>query len=283
MAIFNIGAGGGSPTLEARTVTPSTEQQIITPSRDEYDGLSQVTVEATPLETRTVNPSTSSQILTPSGSNIGFSTITVNPYRLQSKSVTPSTSSQSVTPDSGYNGLSSVYVRNISLQTLTRAPQWKTLSYTHTGGYQGIDMFTVTSISDMDDAYWYYHTVFTGNGTITASIPITLPFEYVITKTPIVKMCICGSLSNTIASHGLNFSSNWNEDIGFGGVNAMTFGWNEAGYVAQESVGVGANIVGNSSDWPNQTLTLYVPSSSFPFVNGWQYAVAIMVQHKVTT
>lgn len=100
--------GGGSPTLEARTVTPSTEQQIITPSRDEYDGLSQVTVEATPLETRTVNPSTSSQILTPSGSNIGFSTITVNPYRLQSKSVTPSSVPYTVSPDSGYNGLSGV-------------------------------------------------------------------------------------------------------------------------------------------------------------------------------
>ena len=118
MAIFNLGAGGGgSPTLEARTVTPSTEQQIITPSRDEYDGLSQVTVEATPLETRTVNPSTSSQILTPSGSNIGFSTITVNPYRLQSKSVTPSTSAQTVKPDTGKDGLSQVTVNAMKLQS----------------------------------------------------------------------------------------------------------------------------------------------------------------------
>ena len=50
MGIYNLGGGGGAPTLEARTVTPSTSQQIIKPSRDEYDGLSQVTVEATPLE-----------------------------------------------------------------------------------------------------------------------------------------------------------------------------------------------------------------------------------------
>lgn len=107
MSIFNLGAGG-TPTLEARTVTPSTSQQIIKPSRDTYDGLSQVTVEATPLETRTVNPSTSSQTITPSGSNIGFSTVTVNPYRLQSKSVTPSTVPYTVSPDSGYNGLSGV-------------------------------------------------------------------------------------------------------------------------------------------------------------------------------
>ena len=108
MGIYNLGGGGSAPTLEARTVTPSTSQQIIKPSRDEYDGLSQVTVEATPLETRTVNPSTSSQTITPSGSNIGFSTITVNPYRLQSKNVTPSTVPYTVSPDSGYNGLSGV-------------------------------------------------------------------------------------------------------------------------------------------------------------------------------
>ena len=108
MGIYNLGGGGGAPVLEARTVTPSTSQQIIKPSRDEYDGLSQVTVEATPLETRTVNPSTSSQTVTPSGSNIGFSTITVNPMRLQSKSVTPTIVPYSVSPDSGYNGLSSV-------------------------------------------------------------------------------------------------------------------------------------------------------------------------------
>ena len=108
MGIYNLGGGGGAPVLEARTVTPSTSQQIIKPSRDEYDGLSQVTVEATPLETRTVNPSTSSQTITPSGSNIGFSTVTVNPYRLQSKNVTPSTVPYTVNPDSGYNGLSGV-------------------------------------------------------------------------------------------------------------------------------------------------------------------------------
>ena len=110
MGIYNLGGGGGAPVLEARTVTPSTSQQIIKPSRDEYDGLSQVTVEATPLETRTVNPSTSSQIITPSGSNIGFSTVTVNPYRLQSKSDTPASLPTTYSPSSGYDGLSSVTV-----------------------------------------------------------------------------------------------------------------------------------------------------------------------------
>lgn len=137
--------GGGAPTLEARTVTPSTSQQIIKPSRDEYDGLSQVTVEATPLETRTVNPSTSSQTVTPSGGNIGFSTVMVNPYRLQSKSVTPSTSSQTVSPDSGYNGLSSVSVGAVSLQSKTVSPNTSSQTVKPSSGYTGLSQVTVNA------------------------------------------------------------------------------------------------------------------------------------------
>ena len=143
MGIYNLGGGGSAPTLEARTVTPSTSQQIIKPSRDEYDGLSQVTVEATPLETRTVNPSTSSQTITPSGSNIGFSTITVNPYRLQNKSVTPSTNAQTVSPDSGYNGLSSVSVGSVSLQSKTVSPSTSSQTIRADSGYTGLSQVTV--------------------------------------------------------------------------------------------------------------------------------------------
>lgn len=149
MGIYNLGGGGGAPVLEARTVTPSTSQQIIKPSRDEYDGLSQVTVEATPLETRTVNPSTSSQTITPSGSNIGFSTITVNPYRLQSKSVTPSTSSQTVSPDSGYNGLSSVSVGGVSLQSKTVSPSSLPSTITQDSGYVGLSSVTIQKPSSL--------------------------------------------------------------------------------------------------------------------------------------
>ena len=125
-------------------MTPSTSQQIIKPSRDEYDGLSQVTVEATPLETRTVNPSTSSQTVTPSGSNIGFSKITVNPYRLQSKSVTPRTSAQTVSPDSGYNGLSSVSVGAVSLQSKTANITTGYLEILPDSGYNGLNRVSVT-------------------------------------------------------------------------------------------------------------------------------------------
>ena len=147
MSIFNLGAGGGAPTLEARTVTPSTSQQIIKPSRDGYDGLSQVTVEATPLETRTVNPSTSSQTITPSGSNIGFSTITVNPYRLQSKSVYAGVQGKIVTPDSGYDGLSSVSVGGVALQNKTVNPSSSSQTVKPDSGYTGLSQVTVNGIT----------------------------------------------------------------------------------------------------------------------------------------
>ena len=173
MGIYNLGGGGGAPTLEARTVTPSTSQQIIKPSRDEYDGLSQVTVEATPLEARTVNPSTSSQTITPSGSNIGFSTITVNPYRLQSKNVTPSTNAQTVSPDSGYNGLSSVSVGAVSLQSKTVTPSSSTQYISADSGYYGLSGVSVGAVK-----YAVYSTTLdfaAVNFTNTYSV-ISLPF-----------------------------------------------------------------------------------------------------------
>ena len=151
MGIYNLGGGGGAPVLEARTVTPSTSQQIIKPSRDEYDGLSQVTVEATPLETRTVNPSTSSKTITPSGSNIGFSTITVNPYRLQSKSVTPSTVPYTVSPDSGYNGLSGVTFEKDANLISNNINPYKTIygvQGTSNGSYW---TYTMTALAQSND------------------------------------------------------------------------------------------------------------------------------------
>lgn len=111
MSIYNLGGGGGAPVLEQRTVTPTTSQQIIKPTRDEYDGLSQVTVEATPLEARTVNPSKYTSTIFPSDPNIGFSSVTVNGANLQSKTLTPSTLPYTITPDASYLGLAQAIVQ----------------------------------------------------------------------------------------------------------------------------------------------------------------------------
>ena len=114
MSIYNLGGGGGAPVLEQRTVTPTTSQQIIKPTRDEYDGLSQVTVEATPLEARTVNPSKYTSTIFPSDPNIGFSSVTVNGVSLQSKTLTPSTLPYTITSDASYLGLSQATVQKPS-------------------------------------------------------------------------------------------------------------------------------------------------------------------------
>lgn len=99
--------------MQAKTATPSSELQVITPDSG-YDGLSSVQVNAVSTNELTVS---SNGTYTPAAGTY-YNRVVVNTdsqaeFNLQTKQITPTASPQSVTPDEGYNGLSSVTVNAI--------------------------------------------------------------------------------------------------------------------------------------------------------------------------
>ena len=67
-----------SPTLQSKSVTPSSVQQIVT-SDDGYQGLSQVIVYRAPTETIEITPTKEVQTKQPSDGKVGYSEVTVKP------------------------------------------------------------------------------------------------------------------------------------------------------------------------------------------------------------
>ena len=75
-----LGVAGNVIQLDAQpnvSVKPSNKEQIITPT-EEYNSLSQVTVQAVALEEKTITPTTSGQTIIPTGDNVGLSQVIVN-------------------------------------------------------------------------------------------------------------------------------------------------------------------------------------------------------------
>ena len=142
--IFNQSGGSASPTLQTKTVSPSTSSQLIVPDAG-FDALSQVTVNAAPLQAKTATIGSSQTIIKPDSGQYGLSQVTVPAAALQSKTVTPSSSYQTITPSSGYYGLSSVGVSAVALQSKTvTASQDLDITITPDSGYQGLSSVLVS-------------------------------------------------------------------------------------------------------------------------------------------
>ena len=160
---------GGEPTLQEKTVTPTTSQQNVTPDSG-YDGLSKVVVKATPLDsTRYVHPSTSQQTINPSGTNIGMRKVVVYRANLGSKTITPTvgTGQDYYSADfDGYLGYSGVYVNRVENVEANNIKKGVTILGV-TGTLQGGGAIEVTSLpSDpvTDTIYKLYNRDFVSLG-----------------------------------------------------------------------------------------------------------------------
>lgn len=131
--------------LQPKTATPSASQQVISPDSGKI-GLSTVTVAATPLEERTVTPSTTAQSITPSSGKVGMSKVTVNGVALEEKTVSPATSVQTVTPTAGKTGLSKVTINAVALETKSVTPSASAQTVTPTSGKMGLSSVSVAAI-----------------------------------------------------------------------------------------------------------------------------------------
>ena len=172
--------------LQAKSVTPSKTQQIITADSPNY-GLSQVTVYAAPTETATVTPTKSTQTKTPSSGNVGFSQVTVNP--IPDDYIIPS-GSQNITANGTYDvtNKASVVVNIATAKPTLNAPSISLSGST----------LTITNPSS-NGSFVTSYTLYNGSTVITTTTSKTINLSTYITT--------AGTYTLTVKAKGTNFNT----------------------------------------------------------------------------
>lgn len=171
--------------LQAKSVTPSKTQQIITADSPNY-GLSQVTVYAAPTETATVTPTKSTQTKTPSSGKVGFSQVTVNP--IPADYIIPS-GSQNITANGTYDVTNKA---SVVVNVATAKPTLNAPSISLSGS-----TLTITNPASNGNFVTSY-TLYNGSTVITTTTSKTINLSTYITT--------AGTYTLTVKAKGTNFN-----------------------------------------------------------------------------